>query len=167
MGCTWSSLLCMGFLFLQGLLSCSASLVAKHRLYGMWALVVRHSGSVLVGHGLSCSMACGIFPDRESNPCPLHWQADSYPPYHQGSPRHHPLKKLVCNISVLEIIFLVNNNNTQNERNQNKNIFPDAEKIICSQQTVENTDKKHHQEIIIVDILKPFLQGFFPVCPSI
>lgn len=48
-----------------------------------------------------------------------------------------------------------------------KNIFPEAEKIICSQQTVENTDEKHHQEIIIVDILKPFLQGFFPVCPSI
>ena len=32
-----------------------------------------------------CSMACGIAPDQGSNPCPLHWQADSYPLYHQGS----------------------------------------------------------------------------------
>ena len=29
------------------------------------------------GAGLSCSAACGIFPDQGSNPCPLHWQADS------------------------------------------------------------------------------------------
>ena len=30
------------------------------------------------GHGLSCSTACGIFPDQGSNPCPLPWQEDSY-----------------------------------------------------------------------------------------
>ena len=30
-------------------------------------------------HGLSCSAACGVFPDQGSNPCPLRWQADSYP----------------------------------------------------------------------------------------
>ena len=28
---------------------------------------------------LSCSEACGIFPDQGSNPCSLHCQADSYP----------------------------------------------------------------------------------------
>ena len=28
-----------------------------------------------MAHGLSCSTACGIFPDQGSNPCPLHWQA--------------------------------------------------------------------------------------------
>ena len=33
--------------------------------------------SVVVAHGLSCSAACGIFPDQDLNPCPLHWQADS------------------------------------------------------------------------------------------
>ena len=27
-------------------------------------------GSVVVAHGLSCSAACGIFPDHGSNPCP-------------------------------------------------------------------------------------------------
>ena len=28
------------------------------------------AGSVAVAHGLSCSAACGIFPDQGSNPCP-------------------------------------------------------------------------------------------------
>ena len=39
----------------------------------------------LVGeHGLSCSAACGIFPDQGLNSCPLHWQVQ--PLDHQGSP---------------------------------------------------------------------------------
>ena len=46
----------------------------------------RRAGSVVVAHGSSCSAACGIFPDQRSNPCPLHWQADSQPLRHQGSP---------------------------------------------------------------------------------
>ena len=46
----------------------------------------RHAGSVIVAHGPSCSAACEIFPDQGSNPCPLHWQADSQPLRHQGSP---------------------------------------------------------------------------------
>ena len=47
----------------------------------------RHAGSVIVAHGPSCSVACGIFPDQGSNPCSLHWQADSQPLRHQGSPK--------------------------------------------------------------------------------
>ena len=39
-----------------------------------------------MAHELSCSAACGIFPDQGSNPCPLHWQADSQPLRHEGSP---------------------------------------------------------------------------------
>ena len=46
----------------------------------------RCAGSVIVAHGPSFSAACGIFPDQGSNPCPLHWQADSQPLRHQGSP---------------------------------------------------------------------------------
>ena len=46
----------------------------------------RHAGSVVVAHGLSCSAACGIFPDQGSNPRPLHRQADSQLLRHQGSP---------------------------------------------------------------------------------
>ena len=44
-------------------------------------------GLVIVAHGISCSVACGIFPDQGLNPCPLHWQADSLPLSHQGSPQ--------------------------------------------------------------------------------
>ena len=44
----------------------------------------RYAGSVVVAHGPSCSAACGIFPDQGSNPCPLHWKADSQPLRHQG-----------------------------------------------------------------------------------
>ena len=47
----------------------------------------RRAGSVIVAHGPSCSTACGILPDQGSNPRPLHWQADSQPLCHQGSPR--------------------------------------------------------------------------------
>ena len=46
----------------------------------------RRAGSLVVAHGPSCSVACGIFPHQGSNPCPLHWQADSQPLRHQGSP---------------------------------------------------------------------------------
>ena len=46
----------------------------------------RRAGSVVVAHRPSCSAACGIFPDQGLNPCSLHWQADSQPLRHQGSP---------------------------------------------------------------------------------
>ena len=46
----------------------------------------RRAGSAVVAHGPNCSAACGILPDQGSNPCPLHWQADSQPLCHQGSP---------------------------------------------------------------------------------
>ena len=56
-----------------------------------WPLLLRSTGSrpagsVIVAHGPSCSAACGIFPYQGLNPCPLHWQADSQPLRHQGSP---------------------------------------------------------------------------------
>ena len=56
-----------------------------------WPLLLRstgsrRAGSAVVAHGPSCSAACGILPDQGSNPCALHWQADSQPLRHQGSP---------------------------------------------------------------------------------
>ena len=42
--------------------------------------------SMVVTHRLSCSVACGIFLNQGSNPYLLHWQADSLPLSHQGSP---------------------------------------------------------------------------------
>ena len=53
----------------------------------LWSMGSRLAGSAVVAHGLSCSVACGIFPDQGSNPCPLHWQVDSQPLHHQGSPQ--------------------------------------------------------------------------------
>ena len=52
----------------------------------LWSTGSRRAGSVIVAHGPSCSAARGIFPDQGSNPCRLHWQADSQPLRHQGSP---------------------------------------------------------------------------------
>ena len=52
----------------------------------LWSTGSRCAGSVVVAHGPSCSTTCGIFPDKGSNPCPLHWQVDSQPLHHQGSP---------------------------------------------------------------------------------
>ena len=56
----------------------------------------RRAGSVIVAHGPSCSTACGIFPDPASNPCALHWQADSQPLRHQGSP--HKYLIFICHL---------------------------------------------------------------------
>ena len=61
------------------LLTAVASLVAELGLQSMQA-------SVVVVHRLSCSAACGIFPDQGSNPCLLRWQADSLVLSHQGNP---------------------------------------------------------------------------------
>ena len=57
-GCARSSLQCMGS--------------SLQRL-----LLLLSTGSVVVAHGPSCPVAYGIFPDQGSNPCLLHWQADS------------------------------------------------------------------------------------------
>ena len=91
-----------GLLFtaVLGLLVAVASLVAERRLEGVWASVaaahgpgscdstprLQSTGSVVVAHGLSCLVACGIFLDQGLNPCLLHWQADSEPLNHKGSP---------------------------------------------------------------------------------
>ena len=82
---------------MPGPLTVVASPVSEHGL--------QSAGSVAVAYGLnscgsqaperrlsSCSaqaqllLACGILPDQGSNPCPLHWQVDSQPLRHKGSP---------------------------------------------------------------------------------
>ena len=91
-GCVGSSLLRAGFLQLwrAGTTLCCGVWASYRggfsfrgaRAPGVQAPVVvvrglQSAGSVVVPHGLSCSVACGIFPDQGSKPCPLHWQADS------------------------------------------------------------------------------------------
>ena len=75
----------------RGLLIVVASLVAELWLLGGQTSVVVFpglwsTGLILVAHGLSCSLACGIFPDQGLNLCLLHWQADALSLSHQGSP---------------------------------------------------------------------------------
>ena len=48
---------------------------------GLWG-----TGSIVVVHGLSWCMACGILLAQGSNLCLLHWQVDSLPQSPQGSP---------------------------------------------------------------------------------
>ena len=94
-------LLCAGFLQLWragatlrcgawashcGGFSCCGARALGTRASVVVARGLQSTGSVVVVHGLSCSAACGIFPDQGSNLCPLHWQADSQPLRHQGSP---------------------------------------------------------------------------------
>ena len=95
-GCVGSSLLRAGFLWLRQVgatLSCGvqASHCSGFSYCGARALGTR--ASVVVARGLSCSVACGIFPGQGSNPCPLHWQAD--------------FKDLALISSIFPIIFLV------------------------------------------------------------
>ena len=91
--CAWAFSSCgerrLLFVAVHRLLIAVASLTVEHGLQARGLQQLRHSGSVVVAHGLqstgsvvvahglSCSAACGIFPDQGSNPCPLHWQADS------------------------------------------------------------------------------------------
>ena len=87
--------LCWVFVSMRGLSPVAASGGhSSSRCTGLspsWPLLLRSAGSrcagsVVVAHGLSGSAACGILPDQGLNPCPPHWQADSQPLRHQGSP---------------------------------------------------------------------------------
>ena len=71
----------------------------------LWPLPLRSTGSACAGsaamaHGPSRSAARGIFPDRGTNPCPLHRQADSQPLRHQGS--------LMGNVLILFLRIVLN-----------------------------------------------------------
>ena len=93
LGCAGSSLLYASFLQLQrvgvtlqlrcmGFSSRWLSCCRAQALGAQVSVVVRLSRV----HRLSCSPAWGIFLSQELNPRPLHWQAHSYPLYHQGNP---------------------------------------------------------------------------------
>ena len=74
---------CAGSSLLQGLLSgCGAW--ASHcgdfsccRARALGCVGFSNCSSQDLEHKLSCSMACGIFPDQGSNTCLLCWQVDS------------------------------------------------------------------------------------------
>ena len=60
--------------------------MGSQRVGHNWVTEHTYIGSAAVAHRLTCSLACGIFPDQGSTLCPLHWQLDSFPLCYQGSP---------------------------------------------------------------------------------
>ena len=85
----YSLLQCTGFAFggfssrEARALGAGASVVAARAGSAVAVLRLQRTGSVVVVQALSCSAACGIFPDQGSNPYLLHQQADSSPMTYQ------------------------------------------------------------------------------------
>ena len=78
--------LCCG----MGFSHCSGFSCFRAQALYTWASVIvvprfQSRGSKATAHGLSCFLACGIFLNQGLNPCPPHWQVDSYALHHQGS----------------------------------------------------------------------------------
>ena len=77
---------------------------------------LKHVGSKVAASRFRCSAACGIFSDQGLNPCPLHWQADSYPLYLQGrSPAmtfYIQTRENSINLKVLGVFFFFFNYST-------------------------------------------------------
>ena len=59
-----------------------------HMRSGVAAPGLQSRGPIVMVRGLSCSVACEIFPNQGMNLCLLHWQVDSSPVSHQGSPQN-------------------------------------------------------------------------------
>ena len=95
-GCTGSLLLCMDFSPVaasNSSLKCTGFSLRWFLLLstGPWCTGFSRCSTkapVVVAQRLkkvgSVVVACGIFLDQGSDPCPLHWQADSYPLCHKS-----------------------------------------------------------------------------------
>ena len=92
-GHNWSDLAAAVAVATHWLSNCNL-LALGHAGFSLWhkgslvaSRAAERAASVVTACKLTYSEACGIFPHQESNPCPLYWQADSYPLHCQGSPR--------------------------------------------------------------------------------
>ena len=82
---------------MQAVSSCSEQWWGTYIVAGgsvIMALKLKSSGLVVVVHGPSSFIACEIHQAQGSNPCPLHWQVDSYPQDCQGGPHLEILKEI-------------------------------------------------------------------------
>ena len=104
-----------------GLLIAVASLVREHWLQGTRTSAVaipglQSTGSILVAHGLSCFLACGIFLGQGSNPHFLYGQVNSLPLSPQGSLTCqyflivYKCSDVTLDLTLLNLLFLVFNN---------------------------------------------------------
>ena len=74
----------------EGFRSCGMrTLELWHEDFVVSAPRLDSTDSIAVARGLSCFVACGIFPDYGLIPFLLHWQADSLPLSYKGSPSSH------------------------------------------------------------------------------
>ena len=46
----------------------------------------------------------GVFPDWRLNPCPLNWQVNFYPVYHQGNPQFLIFKEGDNSVQITEFL---------------------------------------------------------------
>ena len=86
----FSSCVEQGLLFLAvcGPLIAVASLAVEHRLRVSGLQPLQQEAQSLLRTDFIFSTACGVLPDQGASLCSLHWQADSFPLYHQGSPKN-------------------------------------------------------------------------------
>ena len=60
--------------------------------------------SVIVVHGLICPVACETLLNQGVNPCPLHWQAGSWPLDKQASPEDSYFNKFLRKFSAISFL---------------------------------------------------------------
>ena len=128
------------FITVHGPLTIVASHVAEHRLQ------TRRLSSC--GSRAQCSTACGIFPDQGSNPCPLHWQADSQPLRHWGSPSILFLRFIHFHASVVCLFFswLISIAITTTKKGKKRNLLSLAFLTISYKPTTYSTAKYIHKK---------------------
>ena len=76
---------CSGLPYCRAQASGALASVIAHRLSSYSSRTLKHG---LSNCGTQAQLPLGMWNllDQVSSQCPLHWQADSYPLYHQGSP---------------------------------------------------------------------------------
>ena len=128
-----------------------------------WPLLLRstgsrRSGSVVVAHGPSRSTACGILPDQGSNPCPLHWQADSQPLRHQGSPKFFFLAKWLLTIAIPTTFLRIHR--------ENFNVLMNIYQFFLTLAEVFLVDHFWHSFLLLQDIPNLFDSLYCKIVPT-
>ena len=111
----------------------------------MWAQELQLPGSRAQAQKLWCASlavppVCAIFPDQGSSPCLLHWQADSLPVSHQGSPE----------VSLEIILYLVLAGAWEAGREGHNEFNPYRKKEICPPSSLANPPPRDNLTNLLV-----------------